>query len=77
MRLLSVLNERERRRLETLREKWITERNKKNYVTADSLRTQLEAAGCLPPDYTQWHPVFESCASRVDRAASRYVYGEP
>lgn len=53
--------------LQSIHDRWHAAREAKQWALADDLRKQLEDAGMLPPDYLQYHPVFETPASRRAR----------
>jgi hypothetical protein len=74
--LLSRLNVRERVALGAIRSQYVEQRTAKNYAVSDKLRADLESRGCIPPDYSEWHPVFETPQARTNRAAGRYAYGD-
>lgn len=54
-------------RLEFVHSEWLKAKAQKNYPRADRLRGYLERSGCMPPDYSKWHPVFEASAHRHRR----------
>ena len=70
---LSVLNGCELAALRSLQGEWEAARAKADYKKADMLRSELDAFGCLPPDYCRWHPVFESPSHRESRLVARGV----
>lgn len=53
------LSDKDKAELRDLWKRWKSAREAKDYKAADQLRTELETWGCMPPDYTLWHPVFE------------------
>lgn len=70
----SELSPIERQELQALHSAWSSARRERDYPAADAIRAELSDYGCLPPDYAQWHPVFETPShrkARLDRRVPR------
>lgn len=57
--------------LRCLHDEYSRARERGEFAVSDALRSQLMEWGATGPDYTKWHPVFESTAYRAERLAVR------
>lgn len=69
--MTEALQQRDVSRLSFVLDQWHVARANRDFARADRLRGYLERAGCMPPDYLRWHPVFESSAHRFRRLKER------
>jgi hypothetical protein len=68
---MSDLTDSEAAELRAMHERWTTARAAKDWPTADELRCELMARGCMGEGLGRWHPVFESPVHRERRLAAR------